>query len=186
MTEERKKVWVSISGSVKNEEDKDNLEFLTEGDLYKESDGACVTYEESEVSGMEGTVTTLRVDKQKVSVIRLGTTNSIMEFDGACVTYEESEVSGMEGTVTTLRVDKQKVSVIRLGTTNSIMEFESGKRNLTWYSTPFGDVTMGILTKDVLVNYNDLKEPTKVMIDYNIEIEGITNSQNVLNIKITQ
>ncbi|HEY5537819.1 MAG TPA: DUF1934 domain-containing protein [Acetobacterium sp.] len=143
MTEERKKVWVSISGSVKNEEDKDNLEFLTEGDLYKESDGACVT-------------------------------------------YEESEVSGMEGTVTTLRVDKQKVSVIRLGTTNSIMEFESGKRNLTWYSTPFGDVTMGILTKDVLVNYNDLKEPTKVMIDYNIEIEGITNSQNVLNIKITQ
>ena len=143
MTEERKKVWVSISGSVKNEEDKDNLEFLTEGDLYKESDGACVT-------------------------------------------YEESEVSGMEGTVTTLRVDKQKVSVIRLGTTNSIMEFESGKRNLTWYSTPYGDVTMGILTKDVLVNYNDLKEPTKVMIDYNIEIEGITNSQNVLNIKITQ
>lgn len=143
MTEERKKVWVSISGSIKNEEDKDNLEFLTEGDLYKESDGACVT-------------------------------------------YEESEVSGMEGTVTTLRVDKQKVSVIRLGTTNSIMEFESGKRNLTWYSTPFGDVTMGILTKDVMVNYNDLKEPTKVMIDYNIEIEGITNSQNVLNIKITQ
>ena len=143
MTEERKKVWVSISGSVKNEEDKDSLEFLTEGDLYKESDGACVT-------------------------------------------YEESEVSGMEGTVTTLRVDKQKVSVIRLGTTNSIMEFESGKRNLTWYSTPFGDVTMGILTKDVLVKYNERKEPTKVMIDYNIEIEGITNSQNILNIKITQ
>ena len=143
MTEERKKVWLSISGTVKDEEEKDTLEFLTEGNLYKESDGACVT-------------------------------------------YEESEVSGMEGTVTTLRVDEQKVSVIRLGTTNSIMEFESGKRNLTWYSTPFGDVTMGILTKDVLVNYNERKEPTKVMIDYNIEIEGITNSQNVLNIKITQ
>lgn len=143
MTEERKKVWLSISGTVKNEEDKDTLEFLTEGDLYKESDGACVT-------------------------------------------YEESEVSGMEGTVTTVRVDEQKVSVIRLGTTNSIMEFESGKRNLTWYSTPYGDVTMGILTKDVLVNYNERKEPTKVMIDYNIEIEGITNSQNVLNIKISQ
>lgn len=143
MTEERKKVWLSISGTVKDEEEKDTLEFLTEGNLYKESDGACVT-------------------------------------------YEESEVSGMEGTVTTLRVDEQKVSVIRLGTTNSIMEFESGKRNLTWYSTPFGDVTMGILTKDVLVKYNERKEPTKVMIDYNIEIEGITNSQNILNIKITQ
>lgn len=143
MTEERKKVWLSISGTIKNEEDKDTLEFLTEGDLYKESDGSCVT-------------------------------------------YEESEVSGMEGTVTTVRVDKQKVSVIRLGTTNSIMEFESGKRNLTWYSTPFGDVTMGILTKDIMVKYNEKKEPTKVKIDYNIEIEGITNSQNVLNIKITQ
>lgn len=143
MTEERKKVWLSISGTVKNQEEKDTLEFLTEGALYKEANQSCVT-------------------------------------------YEESEVSGMEGTITTVCVNAQKVSVIRLGTTNSIMEFERGKRNLTWYSTPYGDVTMGILTKDVFVNYNEEKEPTKVSIDYNIEIEGVTNSQNVLNIKITQ
>lgn len=45
---------------------------------------------------------------------------------------------------------------------------------------------MGILTKDVFVNYNEDKEPTKVSIDYDIEIEGVTNSQNILNIKITQ
>lgn len=143
MTEARKKVWLSISGTIKDEEDKEKLEFLTEGDLYKESNRSCIT-------------------------------------------YEESEVSGMEGTITTVCVDSQKVSVIRLGTTNSIMEFERGKRNLTWYSTPYGDVTMGILTKDVFVNYNEAKEPTKVSIDYNIEIEGVTNSQNILNIKITQ
>jgi uncharacterized beta-barrel protein YwiB (DUF1934 family) len=148
MTEERKKVWISISGTVKNKDqkdtdEKDTLEFLTEGALYKEANRACVT-------------------------------------------YEETEVSGMEGTITTLCVDAQKVSVIRLGTTNSIMEFESGKRNYTWYSTPYGDVTMGIVTKDVFVNYNEDKEPTKVSIDYNIEIEGITNSQNILDIKITQ
>lgn len=143
MTEERKKVWLSISGTIKDEEEKEALEFLTEGDLYKEANRSCVT-------------------------------------------YAESEVSGMEGTMTTVCVDAQKVSVIRLGTTNSIMEFERGKRNLTWYSTPYGDVTMGILTKDVFVNYNEDKEPTKVSIDYNIEIEGVTNSQNILNIKITQ
>jgi uncharacterized beta-barrel protein YwiB (DUF1934 family) len=143
MTEQRKKVWLSISGTIKDEEDKETLEFLTEGDLYKDNNRSCVT-------------------------------------------YAESEVSGMEGTTTTVCVDDQKVSVIRLGTTNSIMEFESGKRNLTWYSTPYGDVTMGIFTKDVFVNYNEDKEPTKVSVDYNIEIEGVTNSQNVLNIKITQ
>ncbi len=141
MAEERKKVWLSISGVVKNEEDKDKLEFVTEGDLYKESDRAYVT-------------------------------------------YAESEVSGMEGTTTTVCVDGQKVSLIRLGTINSIMEFEAGKKNVTWYSTPYGDVTMGIITKDVFVNYNDQEEPTKVMIDYNIEIEGKTNSENRLNIKI--
>jgi len=143
MTEQRKKVWLSISGKIKDEEDKETLEFLTEGDLYKENNRSCVT-------------------------------------------YIESEVSGMEGTTTTVCVDAEKVSVIRLGTTNSIMEFETGKRNLTWYSTPYGDVTMGIFTKDVFINYNDEKEPTKVSIDYNIEIEGVINSQNVLNIKITQ
>lgn len=67
-----------------------------------------------------------------------------------------------------------------------LWNLSGGKRNLTWYSTPYGDVTMGILTKDVFVNYNEDKEPTKVSIDYNIEIEGVTNSQNILNIKITQ
>lgn len=142
MIEERKKVWLSISGAIKDEEKQDSVEFLTEGDLYPEAGGTCVT-------------------------------------------YKESEVSGMEGTVTTLRVDDQKVSVIRLGTTNSIMEFEIGKRKMSIYSTPFGDITMGILTKDVNVDYNDQKEPTMVMVDYNIEIEGVTNSQNTLNIKIT-
>jgi uncharacterized beta-barrel protein YwiB (DUF1934 family) len=141
MTEDRKKVWLSISGIVKNEEDKDTLEFLTEGDLYKESKGICVT-------------------------------------------YDESELSGMEGTRTTVCVKENTVSVVRLGTTNSIMEFERGKRNFSWYSTPYGEVTLGILTKDVKIKYNDLKLPTNVMIDYNIEIEGITNSQNVLNINI--
>jgi uncharacterized beta-barrel protein YwiB (DUF1934 family) len=144
MTEERKKVWLSISGTVKNEEEKkDTMEFLTEGQFYREPDRLCVT-------------------------------------------YSESEVSGMEGTTTTVCLDGHKVSVIRLGTTNSVMEFETGKRNTTWYSTPYGDVAMGILTKDVFVNYNDRSEPTKVMIDYNIEIEGVVNSENVLNINITQ
>lgn len=142
MIKNRKKVWLSISGAIKNEDDQDSVEFLTEGDLYPEAGGVCVT-------------------------------------------YHESEVSGMEGTVTTLRVDDQKVSVIRLGSTNSIMEFEMGKRKMSMYSTPFGDVTMGILTKNVDVNYNEKKEPTGVMVDYNIEIEGVTNSQNTLNIKIT-
>lgn len=143
MTEERKKVWLSISGTVKNEDEKDTLEFLTEGQFYRESERLCVT-------------------------------------------YAESEVSGMEGTTTTVCVDGDKVSVIRLGTTNSVMEFETGKRKTTWYSTPYGDVTMGILTNDVFVNYNEAKEPVKVMIDYNIEIEGVVNSENVLNISITQ
>ncbi|MGL4607496.1 MAG: DUF1934 domain-containing protein [Eubacteriaceae bacterium] len=142
MIKNRKKVWLSISGAIKNEENQDNVEFLTEGDLYSEGGGTCVT-------------------------------------------YKESEVSGMEGTVTTLKVADQKVSVIRLGTTNSIMEFEIGKRKMSTYSTPYGDVTMGIFTKDVNVNYNESKVPTRVMVDYNIEIEGVTNSQNTLNIKIT-
>jgi uncharacterized beta-barrel protein YwiB (DUF1934 family) len=144
MTKKQKKVWLSISGTVKNEPEnkQEMVEFLTEGNLYKEGESTCIT-------------------------------------------YEESEVSGMEGTITTVKVQDQMVSVIRLGTTNSIMEFEPGKQKRSLYSTPFGDVTLGIVTKGVSVDYNKRLEPTKVLVDYNIEIAGVKNSENTLNIKIT-
>ena len=141
--DERKKVWLSITGIVSDHHrNEDKMEFSTEGDMYKEKNISCLT-------------------------------------------YKESEVSGMEGTTTTVKVEGGKISVIRLGSVNSLMEFEEGKRNVTLYSTPYGDIAMGIFTKGVNIAYNDRKDPVNVKVDYAIEVEGMTNTENTLDIKIS-
>ncbi|MEG0377478.1 MAG: DUF1934 domain-containing protein [Eubacterium sp.] len=141
--EDKKKVWLSITGIVSDHRNEDKMVFSTEGAMYREHN------------------------------------------DTPCLTYNESEVSGMEGTTTTVKVEGDKVSVIRLGAVNSIMEFEKGKRNVTLYSTPYGEIAMGIFTKVVNVDYNDMKDPVNVKVNYAIEVEGVSNSENTLDIKIT-
>lgn len=142
MTAEMKRVWLSITGIVSDDSRMgDRMEFSTEGKFYREQDIACLS-------------------------------------------YDESEVSGMEGTQTTVKFADEKVSVIRLGSVNSIMEFEPGKRNVTLYSTPYGNVSMGIVTKGINIDYDEGQEPVGIKVDYAIEVEGVPNSENRLDIKI--
>lgn len=77
----KKKVWLSIKGqqSIESEEP-EIIELITEGELYNKNQSNYLLYKESEVSGMEGTTTTLKVDEDQISIIRLGTTNTHLVF----------------------------------------------------------------------------------------------------------
>lgn len=107
-----------------------------------------------------------------------------MQDQTHCLSYDETELSGMQGTTTTVKVNGGKVSIIRLGSVNSLMEFEEGRRHETMYTTPFGDISMSIVTKGVNIDYDDKKLPVGVNVKYNIEVGGITNSKNSLNIRV--
>ncbi len=77
----KKKVWLSIRGQqIIDNEKPEIVELLTEGELYNKNKSNYLLYKESEVSGMEGTTTTVKVDEDHVSIIRLGTTNSHLVF----------------------------------------------------------------------------------------------------------
>src|SRR5699024_6192835 len=83
MDSNKKKVIITIKGSTLQEDQtaEDIIELITQGEMYKKSKSDYIIYKESEVSGLEGTTTTLKIDGNKVSVIRLGTTNSHMTFE---------------------------------------------------------------------------------------------------------
>lgn len=57
------------------------MELVTEGRLYKEEDAYFVSYNESGMTGMEGTTTTLKVETGKVTLIRKGTISSTFVFE---------------------------------------------------------------------------------------------------------
>lgn len=75
-----KDVVISIRSLTEVDSDEDGLAFVTDG-LYSYDDGvACLSYLETEVTGLEGTRTSLIVLPDKVVVDRDGTLTSRMIF----------------------------------------------------------------------------------------------------------
>ena len=61
--------------------DPDATELMTEGSMVLTGDGMVLTYEESQLTGMEGTTTTFEVKGPRVILTRSGTVNSHMVFE---------------------------------------------------------------------------------------------------------
>ena len=75
-----KDVVISIRSRNQAGEDEDTLDFVTDGLYSFDGEVACLTYLESEVTGMEGTRTSVMVMSDKVVVDRDGTITSRMVF----------------------------------------------------------------------------------------------------------
>ncbi|QSX08152.1 DUF1934 domain-containing protein [Alkalibacter rhizosphaerae] len=141
---EKKKIWLSITGRTKHREGmEDVIELVTQGELYRKSNSDYII-------------------------------------------YDETEVSGLEGTTTTLEIDRQKMSIMRLGSTNSHMTFETGKKKFNTYTTPYGDMVMSIYTRNLAVDYDKDDQPVDIRVDYNVEIQGLMETTNELNIHVKQ
>ncbi len=75
-------VIISIKGRQVNESGPDEIELVTEGRLYRnERGGITVSYEETELTGLEGTTTLLHLDGGQITLLREGTVNSQMIFE---------------------------------------------------------------------------------------------------------
>jgi uncharacterized beta-barrel protein YwiB (DUF1934 family) len=59
----------------------DKISFVTEGTLCREDNDYIVKYEESELTGLDGTTTTLRVNKDSVTLTRHGNVDAMMLFE---------------------------------------------------------------------------------------------------------
>ena len=78
-----KDVIISVKGiqTSPNDEKANHIELVTEGKYYKKDKNYCVTYEESEVTGMEGTTTTVEMcDDGIVTLTRFGKVNTQFIF----------------------------------------------------------------------------------------------------------
>ena len=63
-----------------DQDDEDSLEFTTDGYYYYDGENGCLSYMETEVTGMEGTRTSVIVMPDQVVVDRDGTVTSRMIF----------------------------------------------------------------------------------------------------------
>jgi len=78
----RDNVIISIKGKQVNENGPDEMELVTAGKLMRNAAGGLtVSYQESELTGLEGTTTKLHINGPMVTLLREGTVNSQMVFE---------------------------------------------------------------------------------------------------------
>ena len=117
--------------------------------------------------------------------MELVTEGKLAVQDGAlCLSYEESELTGMEGTPTVFQVEPEKVTLLRLGSVQSEMVFEEGRRHMSLYSTPYGNMEIGVRARRL----NSTLELTggRLEIDYDIEINHMLAGQSLFRIDVRE
>lgn len=73
-------VKVSIKGMQTQDDDTNDVELFTEGQFEKNGDKYILIYKESEMTGFEGTTTTVEIENERVSIIRSGNVSNQMIF----------------------------------------------------------------------------------------------------------
>jgi len=114
-------------------------------------------------------------------------TNGTLSTDGKItyISYDETELSGMQGYKTNLTIEPESITMSRSseGADDTIMCFKKGRRYHGIYSTPYGNIGMELLTNEV-TGYMPDGEVSKLSIDYDISLKGISESRNTLDIEI--
>lgn len=84
------------------------------------------------------------------------------------IMYDE-QMEGFEGTVKNIiKVSPDSVDIIKKGITSAHMQFEKNKKNLSCYTTPLGDMVVGIQANRIKIN----EEPDSLLVnvDYSLDI----------------
>ena len=98
------------------------------------------------------------------------------------VRYEEV-MEGVEGdhdiSMNTVKISKEQVEIMKKGGSNVHMVFVENQKNTTYYTTPFGNLQIGIFTN--CIDVQEKEDVIEVKLRYDLEI----NQSFVSNCEIT-
>lgn len=123
-------------------------------------------------------------DDEEVEAIELMTTGKYYRRDGnKYLKYEES-FEGVEGVTTNLiKIKEDVLEVHKKGSIDTHMVFEKGKKSLSYYTTPFGSLHMGIATTALKIT--ESKDKLDIKIDYSLEMNDEYVADCVLELSAT-
>ena len=111
-------------------------------------------------------------------------TEGLMTLDSTRIllSYQESALTGMEGTTTTFTVEGSQVILTRSGSVNSQMVFEEGRQHTSLYETPFGELTVDILTSRL--RHSLTPRGGLLEIKYSIAVDHTVTGKNAFKIRV--
>lgn len=105
----KKDVIITIKGLQSFEDtDSDSVELVTSGRFYEKNGNYYISYKESELTGLGNTTTTVKIEKNKVTVIRFGDleTHMIFEEGKKHISYYDMGFGALTVGISTKSIDK--------------------------------------------------------------------------------
>ncbi len=103
--------------------------------------------------------------------------------DGFILAYDEADEE-LDGCMTELRFSfGGRIAMRRVGKYNTEMVFEQQQRHICYYTTPYGELMMGIYTKSV--TFEPLENGGRLRFAYTIDFNNDLASENELDITFT-
>ncbi|MEA4986973.1 MAG: DUF1934 domain-containing protein [Anaerovorax sp.] len=130
-----KDIMLKIIGKqITSEQEENVLEFITEGKFYEKGDSLYLVYKESEVSGMEGCTTSLKIKGDTVKMRRYGDAvplDTVIEFEKGkrFEGYYDTPFGAVEMEVLTNEIENQLQGDIGKGTLK--IDYHISLRGLT-------------------------------------------------------
>lgn len=83
-------------------------------------------------------------------------------------------------------IGEESMEIIKSGVTNAHMVFEKNKMNITYYDTPYGQIHVGIHTRDIEVDVAE--DAINVEVEYGLDInhEAMADCRISMNIRPKQ
>lgn len=102
--------------------------------------------------------------------------------DDYFIVYDEQS-DELRGCRTTMRItDKSCVEIIRRGAYNTELKMEKGRRNLCCYSTPMGQIMMGVYSSKVS---SELRDGRLIFLDFSYTLDFNNELLSKNRIRIT-
>ena len=131
---------------------------------------------QADVNGMEN------CDEEPIEVLSAGT---YYFKDGKHFIFFEEVVEGVPGvTKTQIRLSgSDSLEVRKKGIANVNMVFEKNKNNRCFYQTPFGQINLGIFTKDIWVEESEDNIDIRADYDMDVDYEPLAKCSIRINVK---
>ncbi|MGN0371884.1 MAG: DUF1934 domain-containing protein [Enterocloster sp.] len=102
------------------------------------------------------------------------------------ILYDEI-MEGFRGKISNvIKISPDSMDIIKKGITNTHMQFEKNKKNLACYSTPMGDLVVGIQANRIRID--EQPDSLKVDVEYSLDVnyEHLSDCSIRLDVKSVQ
>lgn len=122
-----------------------------------------------------------RTDDEPIEVISAGT--YLRKESVHYLSYEEADEDG-KITKNRIKITPDSIEMTKQGGVTTQMVFVIGQKQYSCYSTPFGDLTLGMTTKQIKVAEEDRK--LSASLRYDLEVNGTHLSECELDIEVKE